>query len=208
MKKTLLTIILLLIAFNVKAYENEYFKITIPQEFTETKEEEQNIYKWSNSSNDTIIITVSSNTDNYDISKFNDNDLKDYETYIEETLNNELSQYSIKVEANNSKIDTLNNKSVLTYDVFWPTKESYGFDTYQRAYVFTTNKYVITYTYTSDSIISEENEYYKNSISSLEILDDEIKDNSFFSKRINIIIIVGVVAGIIGYIISTLKKRK
>ncbi len=208
MKKTLLTIILLLIAFNVKAYENEYFKITIPQEFTETKEEEQNIYKWSNSSNDTIIITVSSNTDNYDISKFNDNDLKDYETYIEETLNNELSQYSIKVEANNSKIDTLNNKSVLTYDVFWPTKESYGFDTYQRAYVFTTNKYVITYTYTSDSIISEENEYYKNSISSLEILDDEIKDNSFFSKRINIIIIVGVVAGIIGYIISALKKRK
>ena len=76
MKKLLLIPILLLSIGNIKAYENEYFKIDIPETF---KEEiaENGTYKWiSNDSknNDNIIITVSKNQkDNkYNIENYTD----------------------------------------------------------------------------------------------------------------------------------------
>ena len=63
MKKLLLIPLLLLNISNVKAYENEYFKIDIPENYKEDIME-NSTYKWidtKSKNNDNIVITVSKN---------------------------------------------------------------------------------------------------------------------------------------------------
>ena len=88
----------------------------------------------------------------------------------------------------------------------WPTKESTGYDTYQRGYTFTTDKYIMMLTYSSDSELDNNTEL-TNLIDSFKVLDSEIVYNDKYRYRI--MIIIAVVVGLIGLTISAIiKKRK
>ena len=44
----------------------------------------------------------------------------------------------------------------------WPTMNSLGYNTYQKGYIYTTNKYIVTLTYTSNSEINDNDETLSN----------------------------------------------
>lgn len=211
MKKIFLMLFILFLGIlNIKAYENDYFKIEIPEVFIED-ESESGVYKWSiKDKADQIIITVSKNdsTSKHNIENYTEDEISEYEKYLEDKINNELKDYKIVVDVSNIKKTTIKDYIALEYDIIWPTKDSFGYDAHQKGYTFTTNNYIITYTYTSDKEINDENEYYSDSIDSFQILDAKIKDDSFFSKKLNRLLVVGGIAGAIGYALSALKKRK
>ena len=123
MKKKLLIVLLTIMSVcNVKAVENDIFKIDIPENFIEDKvEEKTNIYKWESKDNNifhNIVVTVDNNSseNKYNIKHFNDEDISNYTKYIEESINNELKEFDIKVNVSNMKKETLNNNDILSYN--------------------------------------------------------------------------------------------
>ncbi len=201
--KKIFTILLLFIGMiNITALENEYFKIEIPNEYKEEINEE-NLYKWTKEDN-YITITISNNTKRYDILRYTDNDMKKYKEYIETSINKQLEEYNIKVTVNNVKKEKINNRNCIVYDTIWPTKESTGYDTYQRGYTYTTNKYIIMLTYSSNKELTN-NEELTNIINSFNVLDDEIVYNS--NTKIIMTIIFAVIIGLFGFILSVIFKK-
>lgn len=215
MKKKLLIVLLTIMSVcNVKAVENDIFKIDIPENFIEDKvEEKTNIYKWENKDNNifhNIVITVDNNSseNKYNIKHFNDEDISNYTKYIEESINNELKEFDIKVNVSNMKKETLNNNDILSYNTMWPTMNSLGYNTYQKGYIYTTNKYIVTLTYTSNSEINDNDETLSNIKNSFQIKDENIKQESFLDNKTNRIIITALLIGVIGAIISLLIPKK
>lgn len=204
MKKLFTILILFIGMLNVSALENEYFKVNIPDTYKE-EINEKNLYKWTKDNN-YITITIDDNTNKYDILRYTDDDMKKYEKHIENSINEQLKEYNIKVDVKNVKKDKINNRNCIVYDTVWPTKESTGYDTYQKGYTFTTNNYIIMLTYSSDTELTD-NEELNNIINSFTILDSEIVYST--ESKYKIMIILAVIAGIIGYIVSAIfKKRK
>ncbi len=204
MKKLFTILILFIGMLNVSALENEYFKVNIPDTYKEEINEKK-LYKWTKDNN-YITITIDDNTNKYDILRYTDDDMKKYEKHIENSINEGLKEYNIKVDVKNVKKDKINNRNCIVYDTVWPTKESTGYDTYQKGYTFTTNNYIIMLTYSSDTELTN-NEELNNIIDSFTILDSEIVYST--ESKYKIMIILAVIAGIIGYIVSAIfKKRK
>lgn len=204
MKKLFTILILFIGMLNVSALENEYFKVNIPDTYKE-EINEKSLYKWTKDNN-YITITIDDNTNKYDILRYTDDDMKKYEKHIENSINEQLKEYNIKVDVKNVKKDKINNRNCIVYDTVWPTKESTGYDTYQKGYTFTTNNYIIMLTYSSDTELTD-NEELNNIIDSFTILDSEIVYST--ESKYKIMIILAVIAGIIGYIVSAIfKKRK
>ncbi len=203
--KKIFTILLLFIGMiNIKALENEYFKIEIPNGYKE-EISEKGLYKWTKDDN-YITITVSNNTQRYDILRYTEDDMKKYEEYIESSINKQLEEYNIKVNVNNVKKEKINNRNCIVYDTVWPTKESTGYDTYQRGYTYTTDKYIIMLTYSSNKELTNSEEL-NNIINSFNVLDNEIVYNS--NTKIVMTVIFAVIVGLLGFILSTIfKKRK
>ncbi len=213
-KKLFLMILTILSVCNVKALENDIFKIEIPENFIEEKvEDKSNIYKWENEDNDifhNIVITIddNNNEDKFNVKNFTDKDITSYTKYIEDNINNELSEYNIKVNTSNMKKETINNYDVLSYNTTWPTQESLGYDTYQKGYVYTTNKYIITLTYTSNNEIKDNDEALTKIINSFQINDEAIEEESFLYTKGARIIITALLLGVIGAIISLIIPKK
>lgn len=205
--KKIFTIILLFIgilSINVNALENSYFKIDIPEGYKE-EINESSLYKWTKDNN-YITITIDNNTNRYDILRYTEDDMKKYEEYIENSINEQLKDYNIKVDVKNVRKEKINDRNCIVYDTVWPTKESTGYDTYQRGYTFTTDKYIMMLTYSSDSELDNNTEL-TNLINSFKVLDSEIVYNDKYRYRI--MIIIAVVVGLIGLTISAIiKKRK
>ena len=205
--KKIFTIILLFIGMlsvNVNALENSYFKIDIPEGYKE-EINESSLYKWTKYNN-YITITIDNNTNRYDILRYTEDDMKKYEEYIENSINEQLKDYNIKVDVKNVRKEKINDRNCIVYDTVWPTKESTGYDTYQRGYTFTTDKYIMMLTYSSDSELDNNTEL-TNLINSFKVLDSEIVYNDKYRYRI--MIIIAVVVGLIGFTISAIiKKRK
>lgn len=205
--KKIFTIILLFIgilSINVNALENSYFKIDIPEGYKE-EINESSLYKWTKDNN-YITITIDNNTNRYDILRYTEDDMKKYEEYIENSINEQLKDYNIKVDVKNVRKEKINDRNCIVYDTVWPTKESTGYDTYQRGYTFTTDKYIMMLTYSSDSELDSNTEL-TNLIDSFKVLDSEIVYNDKYRYRI--MIIIAVVVGLIGFTISAIiKKRK
>ncbi|CDA60003.1 unknown [Clostridium sp. CAG:524] len=205
--KKIFTIILLFIGIlsvNVNALENSYFKIDIPEGYKE-EINESSLYKWTKDNN-YITITIDNNTNRYDILRYTEDDMKKYEEYIENSINEQLKDYNIKVDVKNVRKEKINDRNCIVYDTVWPTKESTGYDTYQRGYTFTTDKYIMMLTYSSDSELDNNTEL-TNLIDSFKVLDSEIVYNDKYRYRI--MIIIAVVVGLIGLTISAIiKKRK
>lgn len=208
MKKifTMLLIIITLFAetLNINAIENNYFKLNVPDGYTE-EINESSLYKWTKDNN-YITITIDNNTNRYDILRYTEDDMKKYEEYIENSINEQLKDYNIKVDVKNVRKEKINNRNCIVYDTVWPTKESTGYDTYQRGYTFTTDKYIMMITYSSDSELDNNTEL-TDLINSFEVLDSEIVYNDKYRYRV--MIIIAVVFGLVGFTISAIiKKRK
>lgn len=208
MKKifTMLLIIITLFAetLNINAIENNYFKLNVPDGYTE-EINESSLYKWTKDNN-YITVTIDNNTNRYDILRYTEDDMKKYEEYIENSINEQLKDYNIKVDVKNVRKEKINNRNCIVYDTVWPTKESTGYDTYQRGYTFTTDKYIMMITYSSDSELDNNTEL-TDLINSFEVLDSEIVYNDKYRYRV--MIIIAVVFGLVGFTISAIiKKRK
>ena len=205
--KKIFTIILLFIGMlcvNVNALENSYFKIDIPEGYKE-EINEPSLYNWTKDNN-YITITIDNNTNRYDILRYTEDDMKKYEEYIENSINEQLKDYNIKVDVKNVRKEKINDRNCIVYDTVWHTKESTGYDTYQRGYTFTTDKYIMMLTYSSDSELDNNTEL-TNLIDSFKVLDSEIVYNDKYRYRI--MIIIAVIFGLIGFTISAIiKKRK
>ena len=208
MKKifTMLLIIITLFAetLNINAIENNYFKLNVPDGYTE-EINESSLYKWTKDNN-YITVTIDNNTNRYDILRYTEDDMKKYEEYIENSINEQLKDYNIKVDVKNVRKEKINNRNCIVYYTVWPTKESTGYDTYQRGYTFTTDKYIMMITYSSDSELDNNTEL-TDLVNSFEVLDSEIVYNDKYRYRV--MIIIAVVFGLIGFTISAIiKKRK
>lgn len=215
MKKKLLIAVLTLISVcNVKAVENNVFKIDIPDNFVEDKvEEKTNIYKWENKDNNifhNIVITIDKNDaeNKYNVKHFNNEDIANYTKYIEESTNNELKEYDIKVKVSNMKKEVINKNDALSYDTLWPTIDKLGYNTYQKGFIYTTNNYIITLTYTSNQEIKNDDETFTSIKNSFQIKDESIKQESFLDSKTNRIILTAVILGLIGVIISLIIPKK
>lgn len=206
MKKIFFLFILILFSIvNVYAFENEYFKIDIPDNYDiETNDSESRIYKWNNES-DYLIITVDLNDNKYFIKDYTDNDILNQKKYLEDNINSALEDYKVNIIVSNIFKTKIKEEYTLQYDLYWPTKEITGEDTYQRGNVFTTGKYIITYLYSSNTEIKDDNEIYLKTINSF-----EMKDKSEVKKKLTInfgfIVIVGVILAIVNYLFSLTKK--
>lgn len=213
MKKILIILLVILSTININATSNDIFSIDIPENFIEEKiEDESNVYKWENKNNDVfhnIIITVDKNNseNKYNIEYFDSEDIKNYSKYIEESINNELKEFNIKVSVSDMKKEIINNKTTLTYNTSWPTKNDLGYDTYQKGYIYTTNNYIITLTYTSNEEIKNDDETLNNLINSFKISDNDIEE-SFLDNKTNRVIITAIILGIVGAFISILIPKK
>lgn len=211
MKKLLLIPLLLLNISNVKAYENEYFKIDIPENYKEDIME-NSTYKWidtKSKNNDNIVITVSKNDkeNKYNIEKYTDENINEYEKYLEDEINKQLEDYNLKVDVKNIKKEKLNDLDTISYDVVWPTKESTGYDINQKGYAFTSENYIYVYTFSSDSDLTN-NKTLKSTINSFKILDNPIENKSILDNKLLFSLIIGASIGLIGFIISIIIKRR
>lgn len=188
------------------AYETEHFKIDIPQGM-DLINEENDIFRWSTDNNDnfpTLSIVVSENK-GYNIDLFEPEDVLNYEAYIKEKINNELKEFSLNIEVFDGKLEVNNNMNSLVYKTKWNTKESFGYDTYQKVYNFTTKNYLISLTFESKNEEDLESEDFRDIIKSFNIKDEKIKAD--YSKSIIIIIILIIIGGLVGLTISVIKNK-
>ena len=205
MKKFILFTLLFSICISVKAYENRYFKLDLKDDFKQTVNK-TNVYKWEKG-NDYIAITISDNTTlQYNVETFTDEDLNNQKVYLEDGINKGLEKYNLKAEVSNL-VKVKNDKSTyLEYDVYYPSKKTTGYDTYQKGRMYTTAKYITTVIYNSDKEITEENKNYKSIMDSFIIIDKEI--NTGVSNSSKIIISIITFGLFIGLIISLIKNKK
>jgi len=204
MKKLYLTIITLLFTINIKAYENNYFNIDIPDNFIQNEIKEP-VYEWTNKNNqnETIVITIAKNENIININNYTDTHLKEYEEYIKKQLNEQLNNYNVNIEVNNLKKEKINDLYCINYDVYWNTKDQIGYNIYQKAYVFTVNDLAYVYNFTSNKELNEN----KDLINSLNSFKPK-KITSSNNLRIKLIIIIGSSAAVIGTIIKFILKKK
>lgn len=206
MKKILIMFLILLTIINVKAYENNIFKIDIDESY-KLELESNNAYRWTKDNN-YIAISVSDNTKlKYDVKNYTDEDIKNQKKYFEEGINSGISKYNITATIN--EVKKLNNDKnyYLEYDIYYPSKKAIGYDMYQKGRMYTTNKYIITIIYSSDNKLDKNNEY-ETILNSLNILDDYNVVKTNYNWFIYTFISIGVIAGIIGAIISIKKNAK
>ena len=206
MKKILLLFLTFFTVLSIKAYENDFFKVDIPDNYKQTVNE-TNMYKWTKDNN-YFAVTISDNTKlNYDIINFTDEDLVKQKEYLEKGINEGLKKYNITASVSDIKKVENENKSFLEYNVFYPSKKATGYDTYQKGRMYTTSKYITTVIYNSDSEIKDDNVEFKTIIDSFNILDNNIVIKTITIKDYIILVItIGIIAGIIGAFVS-IKKR-
>ena len=204
MKKVLIILFsLFLFITNIKAYENEIFKINISEDYKLEEQEKENSYKWIKD-NKYISISVSDNSElKYNITKFTDEDLQKQKEYLEGSINENLSKYNITSEVKEIKLSE--DKTTLTYDIYYPSKDTIGYDIYQRGKMYTTTHYILTIIYNSDEEIKDDNQEYINLINSLTILDDPIKEPN---PMIKYYLLGGIVIVVSSFAILLIIKKK
>ena len=204
MKKVLIILFsLFLFITNIKAYENEIFKINISEDYKLEEQEKENSYKWIKD-NKYISISVSDNSElKYNITKFTDEDLQKQKEYLEGSINENLSKYNITSEVKEIKLSE--DKTTLTYDIYYPSKDTIGYDIYQRGKMYTTTHYILTIIYNSDEEIKDDNQEYINLINSLTILDDPIKEPN---PMIKYYLLGGIVIVVLSFAILLIIKKK
>ena len=195
MKKIFTVILLLLCITNIKAYENDIFKIDIPEGYELTNEDSS--YIWKND-NGYISITINDNTSkHYNIALYTKNDLEDQKKYLDDSFKKIEEEYGIDIDVSEITRTMINDNYALTYSVYWPSVDVIGKNTYQKGSIYTTEKYILTLVYCSYDEIKDDDETYNSILNSLTIKDDYLYDGK--KNLISIIIIIGIIIGIITY---------
>ncbi|UKI58756.1 MAG: hypothetical protein L6V81_05200 [Clostridium sp.] len=70
------------------------FKLNVPDGYTE-EINEPSLYKWTKDNN-YITVTIDNNTNRYDILRYTEDDMKKYEEYIENSINEQLKRLQYK----------------------------------------------------------------------------------------------------------------
>lgn len=213
--KKIIILLLCLILFpsNIFAFSNDYFDISITDEFKETKTDDELAFKWVSDSDNklpSIVITIEKNNSAtpYNIESYTVEELVVYKKQIVNKMKESLKDYDIDVTVSNIEKKNINGLTSMYYTIYWPTKDSYGYDMYQRSTVFTTKKYVTTIIYSTTDEKDYKTTKYIDLINSLKIKDTSITDYNFFDSTLNRIVIVGIIGGIIGFIISAVRKKR
>lgn len=205
MKKLLVAFILLFFVSKVYAFESEYFIVDIPEDYKETIIEDAT-YKWSKDKK-YIAITLGINTiDKHNIKDFTDEDIRNHKDYLEKNITEGLKEYDIVVDVQRIEKIKENDKYYLEYDIYYPSKKLYGYDTYQRSRMFTTNNYITTIIYSSDKPITDEADY-KEIFDSLQIKDKEVTKRNYMNSLI-LMFVLAVIFAIISVIRDNKKKHK
>ena len=204
MKKLFILFALLFNIVNIKAYENKYFNIDIPQEYKITVEED-NLYKWEKD-NKYISISVSNNENGYTVKNYTEEDINNQKKYIEEKINANLDKYDTKVEVTDMKKTVLsNNLYSLSYTIYWPTQDYTGYDIYQFGNVISTDNYMYTIVYNSNTKdIDEEFNTILNSFNPIDSTKNQSKENNY----LYLIIVSIFVFAFIKIIIKIVSKKK
>lgn len=191
---------LLALFFHVNTtYNTNCFNIEIPENYIYV--ENDSLHKWS-SDYSTIFIKVSLNENKENICSLSSKDIEKYKTNITTYIkvNNE-QQFKYKLSKIN-KININNNKA-LYYIIKYYSENLYGYNLYEYNYIFTTKKYVINFSYTTNK--SNNNEV-KKIIESLEI-NDELSSSNLFNNPLNIIIFLSIIL-LLTIIISNITINK
>ncbi len=200
----IITIMLLMLITKAKAYENEIFKIDIPESYVLEDSKEENNYRWIKDNNYISITTSDNSKLKYDVKEFTDEEINKQKEYLETGINKGLEKYNINITVNDIK--KLNDDDIyyLEYDVYYPSKDITGYDMYQKGRMYTTNKYITTIIYSSDKEIAGNDEYL-NIINSLDILDSNV-----IHSNLTLYIIITIASGILLFVIAVIiiKKRK
>lgn len=155
MKKIILFIVLMFNFYYVSAYENDYFNINIPDDY-KLVTSDNNIYKWEKD-NEYILITISDNINKYNVKNYTDEDIQNQKIYIEDKINNSLTEYETKVSVTDINKTQINDMYSLNYTIYWPSKNDTGYDIYQFGNVISTDNYIYTIVYnTNNENIDEE----------------------------------------------------
>lgn len=215
MKKVLLSLLLILIPIKIEALSNKYFEIEVPKDYIKVElKGVEDTYKWSaNNENKipNITVSVQSNPNTkFDIKKYTDKDVEDYSASLQESIIDGLKQVKIDVgvTVHDTKKTIVNNQPAIIHYADWATEESFGYTTYQKGVIFTTKNQIYSITFSTNNKEDLESNEFNNVIKSLKFKDKQIGEEGFLDSRTNQIILIGVVAGIIGYIVSALKNRK
>jgi len=202
MKKIIIFIAILFSFTIVKAYENDYFSIEIPSNYKITNES-NNTYKWEKDNN-YIAISLSDNSKNkYNIKYYSQEDINKQQYYIEDKINEKLSNYNLKASISSMQKKNIEDIYFLEYDLYLPSKEAIGYDTYQKGRIYSLNNYLVTIIYNTDQKLNEED--YNNVINTFKIKDKSI--DTTIKDLIIAAIIIGTILGIIGYLVSLRKKK-
>lgn len=206
MKKLSLIIFLFLNIISVKAYENDYFSIDIPDEYNLSVNEER-LYKWSHD-NKYISITISDNINDYTVEKYTSEDIENQKKYIEDSINNNLNEYDTKVQVTHmDKVKFKDNLYSLNYIIYWPTKEQTGYDIYQFGSVISTDNYMYTVVYNSDS--ENTNEKFNSILSSFSPKDSLTNDKETNQNfLIFLMILIALFFTVLRLISKYLKKKE
>lgn len=204
MKKFLIIVFsLFLFITNIKAYENEIFTIDINEDYKFEEQENTNNYKWTKD-NKYISISISDNSElKYNIAKFTEEDIQKQKEYLESSINENLSKYNITAEVKEIRLSE--DKTTLTYDIYYPSKDAIGYDIYQKGKMYTTSHYILTIVYNSDEEIKDEDQEYTNIITSLAILDDPIKE---IDPMIKYYLLGGILIVVISFAVLLIVKKK
>ncbi len=204
MKKLFILFVLLFNVVNIKAYENKYFDIDIPQEYKITVEE-NNLYKWEKD-NKYISISISNNENGYTVKNYTEEDINNQKIYIEDKINENLDKYDTKVEVTDIKKIVLNNNLYsLSYTIYWPTQDHTGYDIYQFGNVISTDNYMYTIVYNSNTKeIDKEFNNILNSFNPIDSTNNQDKNNNY----LYLIIASIFVFAFIKIIIKIVNKKK
>lgn len=206
MKKLLFFI--LFIPICVFASDSNNFTVDIPEDMIEV-DTNSNYYKWIYKDKELPSITViQEENKNYNIDLFDEEDILNYENYIENELNNEMKEYDINIDVYDSEIISINERNSLVYYTKWDTMDSYGYDTYQKIFVFTTKSYLSTVTFSAKSEEEISSELFNNVIDSFVINDEDIIIENNTDKFIIMFAIIGALLGFILSLIIFKKRRK
>lgn len=200
MKKVVVFLICLLLFTKVYAYENKYFSIDIKEPFKGPTVEGKK-YVFTNG-NEYISIIVNKNKDNYEISKFTDEDIENQKKYLETEYKEKFSKYSSNVSITNIELKNIDSLYYLEYDVFYETKKTIGYNIYQRCRMYSTDNYIYSILYNSDKEITN-NDY----LDTFKIKDKYLKDVNITTYIISLISLL-VLLLLIDYLFSKKKHKK
>ncbi|MDD6878760.1 MAG: hypothetical protein PUD59_00815 [bacterium] len=204
MKKILILLISLLFVLPVYAYQTNSYKIDIPNEFIQ-KKENYFIYE-KDEKIVTILIDISNNNDNLDIDKYALGLLKD-NNYIETIKNKFIEINDAQIDEYNIEVTKIDNHNALKIHLVSSNipLEDYSSIVYQEQFVLSSKNYLYHLIVTSNDKEEPNSETIMNVIKSFKILDEDIIEKNIYT---NFYLAIGIVIASWIFILTCILTKK